>query len=104
MTEHEQDGGTIFPFEALISGNPNRQDQYMISMHGGISLRQHYAGLAMQGVLCDKARTTQLMDHLKKKDIDLSAAEVNYTIWARIAGYAFGVADAMIEEGAKHHD
>lgn len=70
MTEHNQ-GGFVYPFGEVNHSGP---DKYPV--HEGITLRQHYAGLAMQVMVASEY-----------------GCRVSADVWARDA---FVVADAMI--------
>lgn len=73
MSDIDQ-GGFVYPFGEVNHSGP---DKYPV--HEGITLRQHYAGLAVQGLLSSRACEGQP--------------------YAEIAERAFVVADAMIEAG-----
>lgn len=72
--EYAKQGGSAFPVPSSISYN-------LDEVFGGMSLRQYYAGLAMQALMADP--------EWKEDDLGYLAQD------------AFAVADAMIMEGEK---
>ena len=69
------DGGPVFPFE-FADGPTDRL------VHGGMSLRDYFAGQALHG-LC-----ASMIAHDNWDEIDRH----------KVAKYAYGFADAMLEE------
>lgn len=78
MSEIDQ-GGFVYPFGEVNHSGP---DKYPV--HEGITLRQHYAGLAMQALISKSSGQDSIGG---KKGVPL------------IAKYSFEYADAMIEAG-----
>lgn len=77
MTDRD-DGGPAFPFDYKTT-DPNYPDQ--VETHPGMSLRDYYAGKAMEGLVA------------------LSSVEmlIDGSIQGIVAGAAYELADAMIE-------
>ena len=76
MSNPINDGGRAFPEPFL----PDGFDGLRLNIHPGMSLRQHFAGLAMAALIAREDE--HIYGH------------------GRIAGLAYALADAMIAEGA----
>lgn len=74
MSEIDQ-GGFVYPIGEVNHSGPDKYPVYE-----GITLRQHYAGLAMQGYLANSAVWHEYSNH-------------------QLAKMAYEQADAMIEAG-----
>lgn len=70
----KNDGGPAFPINHPHCPDPST----------GMTLRQWYAGMAMQGVIASGTVTGNDFNETSKE----------------VSGFAFGVADAMIKEGS----
>ena len=77
MSEAKQDGGAAFPMP-WVSQNQGSGESTIWQGQGGMSLRQWYAGMAMQGLLAHYGHQGD-----------------------RLASISFSVADEMIREGQK---
>ena len=76
-----KDGGPAFP-----------QKEPLTSDCQGMSLRDHFAGLAMQARISDYESCMSLMEHVKKHGISFAA---------EVATQAYDMADAMLAQREK---
>lgn len=86
MSEIDQ-GGFVYPFGEVNHSGPDKYPVYE-----GITLRQHYAGLAMQAIISKLPIVDQQGEFGTRVD-----DKVQYNL--DIAVSAFCIADAMIEAG-----
>lgn len=93
------DGGPAFPvdtrFDPSISGY-GHQTSNNTWQYGGMTLRQHYAGLAMQAIISK----LPLFDADGQHGVQ-STRQNNSQIYADVSESAFFYADAMISEDGK---
>ena len=88
MTDKLDDGGPAFPIEQLV--DEKYMDEYgygrrrpVLKSTGGMTLRDHFAGKAMQAIL------TALHEGIRPVDLPAMARD------------SYGIADAMIAERKK---
>lgn len=90
MTDKPNDGGPAFPVQELES---DINDNQYISASHGMSLLDHFAGLAMHAELSTAGMECEAAHALR------AAALANgQTVEQRIACNSYGVAEAMLAE------
>lgn len=80
----KDDGGPAYPVREADRFNPDNNETHTIEQFWGISIRDWFAGMAMNGIL------SNIDDQTLDKSDPYTAAEVSYV-----------VADAMLAERAK---
>ena len=84
-----KDGGPAFPSGAQMTLNADGNWPAMIPPQNGMSLRQLYAGMAMQGLLT------------RNEVVPRYCGEWSQERASEICADAYTLADAMIKEGEK---
>lgn len=86
------DGGTAFPVEGMrgLPGSSGQQVQMVIS--SGMSLRDYFAGEAMQGYLSGLSSSTEMTSLAAGNARDRGMTADQY-----IAKHSYALADAMLE-------
>lgn len=88
MTDKDS-GGPAFPGSKNNYWHDGLQNRHSVVSYSGMSMREWYAGMALQGLIASHANPNCF--HLPAEDAD----------FLRITKAAFGYADAMIEASKK---
>lgn len=93
MSENPNDGGPAFPTD-------HSSDPEYTNMQGGMSLRDHFAGLAMQALITARTQTTKYHDNggtvESQTDTNLSLTDEPSDEPLGLSADAYWIADAMI--------
>lgn len=80
-------------FPRAFSYTEGRDNQHCRRSQTGMTLRQHYAGLAMQGILSN----TEFLDEVESNELEFNL------IAAKVGELSVNYADALIAELEKPH-
>lgn len=80
-------GGCAYPSMDYIQKNTDDPNHYRVYGDNGMTLRDHFAGLAMQGLLSNEGQM---------EEITCAAHEGFVTRSQLISEIAYGIADAML--------